>query len=446
MKSLKLFLLTVLLLSSCVAPVTPTATATPTSEPTKTFTPVPTSTQTLVPTPTITPTPTQVGGGSGRLLFASTKDGYHNAFPDLQGEANIFTANMDGTNVIPVTNGLEGYNYLMSVSPDGSNALITSTSNHKNKTASLYLANLDSPNIEPIKLANGLPNSYGKNLTAKWIDDSKIVYIGQGETGFGIYKINRDGTDLVNIYNYNNDGVNRKPFEFLAINGTRLYWDTRIEKNLGGNRWNYTYFVWWTDINDYGQNPLMFNEEQLYFGGTYGVELSFSPDGTKIAWTEPATSTSPQNYLYVSSISNINNPNTLETLTSGLILRWLPDGSEILVLDETSVYRSGIFGIDTTNDLFGLYSVSITPSLTVKNNHSSEVLDLLIPPGMRGKSFCINNLSEFSPDGQMLLFISFSFNGRGGCSASKVSLLKLKTMTFSELAMSITPFDALWIP
>ncbi len=110
MKSAKYFLLIWLFLASCGTP--------PSTEfvPTETFTPEPTSTQTPIPSPTITPSPTQIGGASGQILFSYRKEEFSSDFPELAGELNLFTANIDGTNVIPITNGLKGNNYFQDFS------------------------------------------------------------------------------------------------------------------------------------------------------------------------------------------------------------------------------------------------------------------------------------------------------------------------------------------
>ena len=125
MKHIKLFLLAALFLASCSPSM---KSPTPAQTPTQTFTPVPTATatQTPSPTPTIMPTPTQIGGGVGKLIFDLQKTDFAERFPDLQGDLNIFIANPDGTDLVPVTNGLMGSNFLESISPDGTKVLISS--------------------------------------------------------------------------------------------------------------------------------------------------------------------------------------------------------------------------------------------------------------------------------------------------------------------------------
>ena len=158
MKYTILFLLVSLFLASCAAPATPV--------PTQTAKPAPTATQTRTPTPsptpTIIPTPTQIGGSSGRLIFVLHKTQFAKTFPDLKGELNVFTGNMDGTDLVPVTNGLKGYNYLESVSPDGTKALITTSPSEISyqsdppTTTQLYLIDLTEADSTPVKLGGGI--------------------------------------------------------------------------------------------------------------------------------------------------------------------------------------------------------------------------------------------------------------------------------------------------
>jgi serine/threonine protein kinase len=87
-----------------IATVTITPTPTPTSSPTETPTPTPTltSTQTRTPSPTRTltptPVPTLLGGGGGKIAFAS----------DRSGKPNIWVVNLDGSGLIQLTDLQDG--------------------------------------------------------------------------------------------------------------------------------------------------------------------------------------------------------------------------------------------------------------------------------------------------------------------------------------------------
>ncbi|HLO18586.1 MAG TPA: hypothetical protein VK206_27390, partial [Anaerolineales bacterium] len=173
MKKPNILLLIAFLLSACA----PATTVVPTSASTETSTPAPTATQIPSPTPTIIPSPTQIGGSSGRLIFAYASAEFKNDFPELQGESNVFMANLDGSNQTPITDGLNGNNELAAVSPDGTRAIIHSWNK---KISDLYLVDLNDLAAEPVRL---VPDA----TAAKWLDNQRIIYIGQGEQDFGIY-------------------------------------------------------------------------------------------------------------------------------------------------------------------------------------------------------------------------------------------------------------------
>lgn len=453
MKSTKLFLLVVLFLASCGAP------ATSAPMPTETFTPVPTVTQTLVPTPTITPAPTQVGGGSGRFVFTYRKDEFLAAFPDLKGETNVFVANIDGTNVTPITIGLDGNNYLMSVSPDGSKILVISTSKLKNKEANLYLVNLDSLESEPIKLADDLPNYYGNNSSAKWINDSEIIYIGQGKAGFGIYKINTDGTNPINIYKHNNDVEGDKPFELLAIDSKRIYWNTRITTSISSNTVYHTYSLWWSSLDGGERNPLEFDGKQVILKPDGSVvNIVFSPDGTKIAWGEQLRFESvppySKSYLHIASISDINNPYSIQTLSNPYVIKWFPDGTNILVFDLWSQNRTLEEYIEfykkypedfegSINDLYGVYQVSTSPNLSIRNyNFTSETMGSL-------NANAYMDLYDVSPDSRQIILSTYEKDDKGSYDTT-LKLFNLDTLTFSDVSgftFANTAINGIhWIP
>lgn len=274
MKRLKLLLLFALLISSCA----PAVTATPTSTPTNTMTPSPTATRTPSPTPTITPTPTQIGGGSGKLIFEYYKAAYEKAFPDLKGELNVFTSNWDGTNLTPITNGLNGFNRINSISPDGRMVLVSSRSGLLGKDA-LYLINLNSTENEPIKLASQLDGQ------AIFLDDARIVYIGKGSNGYGIYTINIDGTNQTKI-----GSPTVKTWTGIeSADKTRVYWigsKKEYFKDSSGSLYMYGDYggLWWTNIDGSGQGKLESNGHQIFPGGFFRGGVAFSPDGTRIAW------------------------------------------------------------------------------------------------------------------------------------------------------------------
>jgi hypothetical protein len=432
MKHAKLSLLLILILASCAVPRT-TSASTPTL--TLTFTPEPTATQTPLPTPTITPSPTQVGGGSGRLIFGLHKTQFAKTFPDLKGELNVFTANMDGTDLVPVTNGLSGYNYLESVSPDGTKALITTSpsevSYQSGPTTQLYLIDLTAPESKPIKLGGGiyakLEFSGGtgefdgiKRSIAKWIDNARIVYIGQGDEGYGIYIVNIDGSNLKNIFS-NSAGVT--PSTILAIDQTRVYWGSPISDYWG----NPALEVWWSNIDGTDQGKLESNGAQVKSG-----TIAFSPDGTMIAWVEQETRTFHYNYLNIASTSDMNNPKQLDMLTFFTSLSWSTDGSKVLVCDIGSIIDQSYY--DTTSNLFGIYEVSIASNLSVKNVYS---------PNLGGVLSAFTELFNYSPDNRHVL-ISKDISG--------VKSLDLDTMTVSDVLSGITFFDlrydggAYWLP
>jgi len=436
MKSKKLFLLVVLLLTSCGAPVTSIS---PTS--TITFTPEPTATRTPAPTPTITPSPTQIGGGAGKLIFELEKVEFSKYFPELAGELNVFTANFDGTNLTPVTNGLKGYNYIESISPDGTKLLIASTSGKYfkfDKKPILYSIDLNSLESEPIELANGLAEIPWKGSTAKWINNTQVVYIGKGEAGFGIYSIHSDGTNRNSIY-INTGGVAQMPASILSVNDKRVYWNSTIETSLGGNRSESNSLTYWSSMDGSEQGTVDINGTQLKFT-TYFYPPVFAPDGTKFIWIEPATATFHHNYLHVTSISGTDKSSPLDILYPFPTIRWSPDSTKILVFDESTIRSQES---DSTSDVFGLFEIFISTSMKVINQHNSNVLDILVPPESRGAgSYCNVVVGDYSPDGRHMIF---SLPNKNDCKP-QVKSLNMETQIFTELLTDLNPLDVHWSP
>src|SRR5574341_1882924 len=102
-----------------IPPITPTLTSTPTPILTSTPTPTPTSTSTstLTPPPTLSPTitPTPLGGGLGKIVFVSERN----------GNPEIYVMNSDGSGQTRLTSNA-GVDEYPNWSPDGRKIVYTS--------------------------------------------------------------------------------------------------------------------------------------------------------------------------------------------------------------------------------------------------------------------------------------------------------------------------------
>lgn len=419
MKPLNLLLLIVFLLSSCA----PAVNEVPTPVPTLTFTLVPTATQTPSPTPTLTPAPTQIGGGSGRLIFSYSSSEFKKDFPELEGDGHVFIANIDGTNIIPITKGLNGFNSLVSLSPDGTKAIIS------NIKSGLYVVNLNTLGAEPVKLAKG--------YSALWLDNSRIVYAGQGENGAGIYIINANGSNPINI-------ERNTPNEILAVNNDRVYWNTLVDRPQG-NRHFETYYLWWTNLDGSETGKLTYNGEQISMSNFSGPQAVFSPDSTKIAWVDaatPADAPNYNNYLHIALLSDTEHPLTINDIEPGIYLKWRLDGKSLLATyDQFAIDRSDPNRID-----YGFYEISADSGDVLRNYG--------LPIEILGAGNALPmQCGDISPDNQLLPCLTFGAeNNADGLRITKLNLLNLETGVMSEvngfsfLFMGWDARNISWIP
>jgi hypothetical protein len=358
----------------------------------------------------------------------------------LSGEINLFTASIDGSHITPITNGLDGYNYLQDISPDGTKILVASNTNY-GAAANLYIIELSDSDSEPLLIASELPNSVWTSA-AHWIDDSRFIYIAKGEAGLGIYISDTNGNTPINIYK-NTSGLEQgNPVEILAVNDAYVYWggETRVKE---GNRTFVSSYAWSSSIDGAETIKLEFNEQQIRYSYLGKHDLIFSPDSKTIAWTEKATPESGppyHNYLHIAPISDINNPYTLEVLSGNLSLTWFPDGSRILIFDQGSLQHSMAELVEfykqnpdsslarSFESLYGVYEVTISPDLPVKNyNLPADMMSW-----QSNSASAIMDLYDISPDNRQILVSIYEEDVTAGY-VQRFGFLSLESYTFSEV-------------
>ena len=434
MKHLTIFLLFVFLLSAC----TPVATAVPTiapqsTLPTATFTPEPIATQTASPTETLIPAPTQMGGGKGKLIFDYFSREYNKNFPEVAGESNIFIASPDGSGLTPITN-MAGYNFLKDVSPDGTKVLFVSIDDWNATTADLYSVDIAS-NSQPIKLATGLPYSYNFYESARWLDNLKLVYVGQGDKELGIYIINADGTNPINIENGNN------PVEILGVGQESVFWKTN--KNTS----HVISPAWWTNLDGSKTGKLTYNGRQINSYNLHENDIALSPDGTRLAWVDAGTPESghTDNWIQIADINDIDHPFiSLELITSGSDLKWRRDGKSLIVFDEGSVN----WGFGKGSDNYGYFEMSAESGTVIKNYQlSDEIMGA-------GDDFTPLQCGDISPDDKFLpcfVFASDKDKTAEGFLPAQLIFLNLETGIMTRTTDIVFYFGGLsrkitWIP
>jgi len=391
----------------------------------------------------------------------------------LNGELNVFISNIDGADLTPITNGLKGFNRIESISTDGQMVLVSSRSNYLAK-GDLYLIRLNSLRSAPIKLAGGLGTT---SRQAIFLDNTRIVYIGQGSQGYGFYVSNVDGTVSSRI-----GAPTGRVWWVVSSDKTRIYWgaiEKKYFRDSFGSLYAYgdTETLWWTKIDGSGQGKLESNGQQII--GSY----AFSRDGKRLAWipaqyepgctaesfytkwitegtyTEWAALPLPMAashgiseswhgrtidmdfvdayvrqcfILYIAPLSDLNNPTEVVLMPPTNLIKgdftfgeeydliWEPSGSRLLLFNNG--HERYFVGIDHEPLLYYV-NLMDTEAKLAEYKHS-----------LFYRAFARKfHLLGLSPDGQQILVA----NRAGG---SYIKILDLNTLTFSDsFGSKLTP-------
>jgi Tol biopolymer transport system component len=188
--------------------------------------------------------------------------GSYGGIPEFKPTANIFTATVDGKDLVRLTNDTEVINGSANWSPDGSQITFTT---YVGATSKIYVINANGSNRQAI--ADGSYPSWSP-------DGSKILFVGQGQFAScenyicdQLYVVNPDGGQLTQLTHYAASYVTPK----YSPDGTKIL----FERNL------ITYYV----INDPLFGGTVFNDRghAIFVANADGsnqINISNRPDSS----------------------------------------------------------------------------------------------------------------------------------------------------------------------
>ena len=320
-------------------------------------------------------------------------EGYKILFPNIYGDSNIFISKFDGTDIKPVTTGLNGCNYLEDVSPDGRQILFVSfplkVNGDFSNAGNLYTLDLGSTDPQPRKIAS-LVNG------AAWLDNSRVVYIGMFGGHQGLFAVNTDGTNFQSISKLDEGEVAIRIFSATA---TEIIW---MSHNL---QINYLFTFWRSNSDGSSQIKLGTNVENF-------EEPAMSQDGKLFAWWTRGTSA-----VHYASPDNIASSHDIQLPE---VRRYLvfpsPDGSKILIYDSP--------------DINGINETAVCYLHNVKT--SSLVKCPIAPPRTDD---LVENIShaDWSPDSRMVILENEIIDKARKSVVGVVNrLLNVETLTFMD--------------
>lgn len=191
----------------------------------------------------------------------------------------IYTMNPDGSNVIRITN-IAGNNYQPAFSPDGTK--IAFISNRVNNVQNLFIMNADGTNPVQLTSLTGSLQAFTPDFNA---DGTRIVYsrryLSAPFTYHDIFSMNTDGTGIVQLTS-SVGGLGSTHSPTFSRDGAKIAY-SRVGASGGAQ-------------NIYIMNADGSGQRQVTNGSGNEITPAFSPDGARIAFGNTAAGTNGGTY------------------------------------------------------------------------------------------------------------------------------------------------------
>ncbi len=262
--------------------------------PTRTPQPTVTLTPAVGPAGILTPSFVPPASESGRLAFASTRD----------GDYEIYLVNRDGSDLLQLTFNEGVYDYAPAWSPDGSQIVYVSTADGD---AEIMIMNADGSGIRAVTDNNS------KDVDPDWSPDGEWIAFSSNRDGdFELYIMRPDGSGLRQLtFNDLND---RRPR--WSPDGSQIGYYAQVGDNTASSE----LFL----INAAGGVPVRLTEN-----AAADLWPSWSPDGTRLVYTSAMDVPEGKRALWIMDLAS----RTAARLTDGLWRdddpAWSPGGGYI---------------------------------------------------------------------------------------------------------------------
>lgn len=291
----------------------------------------------VTPQPTLTPVPTPLGGGSGKLLYVSNQDGNN----------NIYMLNLVYMEITQLTDHPEE-DTNPSWSPDGTKIAFESA---RDGNYEIYIMDINTSKVQRVTFNNQ------NDTDPFWLPSGNQLafHTYRPEDEFeGYYSIQIDGTDEKILFNIKNDSYISLVYDIEWSEKTQKYGLVMYFKDHVG------LFI---SNKDGSEIVEVHNYKEDSFPGYYQQYLSWSPDGSKIAFSKGRSGSYNEVY-YI----NLFSEEVIYIYTGSYQdydPAWSPDGNWI-------AFSS--LGKDTFNRDIYFYNIETEEMINITNSPASDIL------------------------------------------------------------------------
>ena len=163
-----------------------------------------------------------------RFILVLPYEYWHPIFPTMQGDVNVFSASWNGSDLRPLFDPIDKYNYVENTSSENGQILFSSSPypfsvSTEQTPTKLYI--LDLNEAEPLLISESyLPGVFPYTANVLWQSDSAVIYVGRTENETTLFKTQLESGTTIGILDSETSFAFPPLYLLSASDDDLIYW------------------------------------------------------------------------------------------------------------------------------------------------------------------------------------------------------------------------------